>query len=146
MSNHSFVYRPGQWLGEGKITFSESTDQLRFFTRWRFVEGRDEVEGIQEIEVEGVPEKMENMFLFGDLIEGGFGIRLDNQLLGTVFGRGLTDENVIAWEFRADNEQAVEGFEVYELQADGTYSMRAEYVSSDQFRTIIEGKIWHHTA
>lgn len=142
MASHTFIYEPGQWLGEGKITFSESTDQLRFFTRWNFFAEGDEIQGTQEIEVEGVPEKMENAFLFGDLVEGSFGVRLDNQLLGTVFGKGLSDEAVIAWEFRADNEQAVEGFEVYERQEDGTYSMRAEYVSSDQFRTIIEGKLW----
>jgi len=51
------------------------------------------------------------------------------------------DEKTVAWEF-SNKELGFEGFEIYELQEDGNYITRGEYVSIDQLRTIIEGKIW----
>jgi hypothetical protein len=48
---------------------------------------------------------------------------------------------MIAWEFR-ENDLNFEGFETYHLQEDGSYTMHAEYVTSDQFRTQIDGKLW----
>ena len=38
-----------------------------------------------------------------------------------------------------------EGFETYTVQPDGSYEMRGEYVTSDQFRTRIEARIWQRT-
>lgn len=142
MGAHRFLWEPGNWTGEGEITFSEASDRLRFSTRWT-VKSEDAgvIAASQKIEVEGVSEKMENDFVFADFNDQKFAVELDNQLLGCIYGSGLVDGKVIAWEFRADDQQGVEGFEIYELQEDGSYSMRAEYVSSDQFRTIIEGKL-----
>ena len=37
-----------------------------------------------------------------------------------------------------------EGFEFYEKQKDDSYLMRAEYSTTDQYRTLIIGKIWEH--
>ena len=67
-------------------------------------------------------------------------MELENELLGTVKGTGVIDENTIAWEFHGTG--GLEGFEVYELQDNGDYMMHAEYSSPDQFRTIIDGRIW----
>jgi hypothetical protein len=72
-----------------------------------------------------------------------FLITLENVLLGSVNGKGLVDEKMIAWEFREDGSgTGFEGYEVYELQNDGTYIMRAEYSTDDQMRTIVQGNIW----
>ena len=35
-----------------------------------------------------------------------------------------------------------EGFETYHLQSDGSYLMHGEYVTTDQFRTQIEARIY----
>jgi hypothetical protein len=48
---------------------------------------------------------------------------------------------MIAWEFR-NSEMDFEGYETYSLQPDGSYLMKGEYVTSDQFRTQIEARIW----
>jgi hypothetical protein len=145
-AQHKFIHQPGKWLGEGVISFSEASDRLKFVTRWVVhPEERGAITAVQSIEVDGVAEQMENDFTFGDLVDEKFSVELDNQLLGRIFGSGLIDGKVMAWEFRANDQQGVEGFEIYELQDDETYSIRAEYVSSDQFRTIIEGKIWAAT-
>ena len=40
---------------------------------------------------------------------------------------------------------AFEGYETYYIQPDGSYHMRGEYVTSDQFRTRIEARIWQRT-
>ena len=67
--------------------------------------------------------------------------RLENEALGKVQGKGLISEKVIAWEFRMQ-DIGFEGFEFYEKLDDKNYLMRAEYATADQFRTVINGKIW----
>jgi hypothetical protein len=71
-------------------------------------------------------------------------MELENELLGKVKGAGVIDEKTIAWEFHGTG--GLEGFEVYELQDNGDYMMHAEYSSPDQFRTIIDGRIWKKNA
>jgi hypothetical protein len=55
-------------------------------------------------------------------------------------GKGIIDSAKIAWEIRGKDD--FEGFELYELIAGGDYKVHAEYASTDQFRTIINGLIW----
>lgn len=143
MTTHPFILTPSAWLGEGKIQLNMVEEELAFFTRWN-VGQKDEtgkIECIQEIQVKGLSEIMHNQFLFYDLAPGAFTIDLDNPALGKVTGSGLITDKVIAWEFRA-SDLGFEGFEFYERQSDDTYLMRAEYATSDQFRTIIQGKVW----
>ncbi len=45
----------------------------------------------------------------------------------------------------AGNDMNFEGFETYFIQPDGSYQMRGEYVTSDQFRTRIEARIYQRT-
>ena len=143
MSTHSFILEPGSWLGQGTISFSESSDQLKFYTRWKVSKSKAQlINCFQEIEIEGIGEKMENTFILSDLSPINFHIKLENHLLGSVDGKGVIDEKLIAWEFRDPGTTGFEGYEVYELQPDGSYLMRAEYASSDQMRTIVQGKIW----
>ena len=140
---HAFILTPSAWLGEGKIQLNMVEEDLAFYTRWK-VAGKDDhgkIECIQEIQVKGLSDVMQNQFLFYDLNLGKFSIELENTALGKVTGTGIISEKVIAWEFRA-NDVGFEGFEFYEKQLDNTYLMRAEYATADQFRTIITGKVW----
>ncbi len=143
MLPHSFILRPSIWLGEGKIRLSLVDEELSFITRWNISQkdGSGKIEGVQEIQVKGLTDVMFNQFIFSDVIANNFNVDLENQALGKVTGKGLISEKLIAWEFRIP-DIGFEGFEFYEKQPDNTYLMRAEYATNDQFRTIINGKVW----
>jgi hypothetical protein len=144
---HPFILKPSSWLGEGKIQLNMVEEELSFYTRWK-ISQRDEggkIECLQEIQVKGLSDIMHNQFLFYDLTPGTFIIDLENPALGKVTGTGLITDKVIAWEFRASAIE-FEGFEFYEKQEDNSYLMRAEYATSDQFRTLIKGKVWEQQA
>lgn len=140
---HSFILSPGQWLGEGKIQLNMVEEELGFFTRWTVghPDSTGKIECTQEIQVKGLSDIMLNEFVFYDLTPGQFSVELENEALGRVEGSGVINDKVIAWEFRL-NDLGFEGFEFYEKQPDDSYLMRAEYATSDQFRTLIQGKVW----
>ena len=148
MFNHLFLFQPGCWIGEGKIQLNAFEDQLTFFTRWRTLhidpEYR-EFEASQEVQIAGHADMMFNHFLFTQFDNKKFEVVLENQTWGEVKGVGMVDDKFIGWEFR-DTELGFEGYEYYELQDDSTYIMKAEYVSKDELRTTIEGKIWKQHA
>jgi hypothetical protein len=138
---HKFIFSPGAWEGEGVITFSMAEDTLPFKTQWTVLpEEEGEIFFSQSIEIDGLKEKMRNQFCIFETTEAHFEIRLENHLVGKVVGKGVIDSKVIAWEFR-DPSQEFEGFEIYELQRDGTYQMRAEFTSGEGFRTTVRGTI-----
>ncbi len=139
---HEFIFTPGRWIGEGKISFSSSRDHLRFYTSWLIEkdEQSDKIRCQQQVEMQGAENVVINQFLIEKTGLGKFNIHLENELLGFVEGAGVIDKQTIAWEFR--NNSNTEGFEVYELQENGDYMLHAEYSSPDQFRTIIDGRIW----
>ncbi len=138
---HRFLFTPGRWIGEGRITFSSSPEYLRFYTGWNVGKSTPPaVEWQQEVEMEGESESLVNSFSFTDITPTSFTIQLKNSLVGKVTGTGVIDPKTIAWEFRG--QEHFEGFEVYELQDNGDYMLHAEYASPDQFRTIIDGRIW----
>ncbi len=144
---HAFILSPSSWLGEGKIQLNMVEEELGFVTRWS-VSDRDaggKIECIQEIQVKGLSDVMHNQFSLSDITPTNFSIDLENPALGRVNGIGIISDKVIGWEFRVE-DLGFEGFEFYELQPDGSYLMRAEYATSDQFRTIIRGRVWQKTA
>lgn len=122
-------------------------EELGFFTRWNAAhkDSSGRIECIQEIQVKGLSDIMLNQFSFYDVSPTTFAIELENQALGKVVGTGVISEKVIAWEFRV-LELGFEGFEMYEKQTNDLYLMRAEYSTADQFRTVIQGKIWRPEA
>lgn len=141
--SHKFIFTPGQWVGEGRITFSISPDRFRFYTKWTIEKN---AKGIitcqQQVEMEGREESLVNTLTLTNIKPEGFDIELDNGILGLIPGKGVIDPHTIAWEFRGHPD--FEGFEVYELQEDGggDYMLHAEYSSVENFRTIIDGRIW----
>ena len=143
---HSFIFKPGQWLGEGKIILNMMDEAMPFYTKWNvpFIDGGGILECTQEIQIAGLSELMMNEFSLYDIGSGDFLIELENQSLGKVVGSGLIGKETIAWEFRL-NHLGFEGFEFYQKIDENTYKVHAEYATTDEFRTIIHGKIWLST-
>jgi hypothetical protein len=146
MTQHPFLLTPNTWLGQGKIQLNMVSEELAFFTRWTVsgVDGDGRIECAQEIQVKGLSDIMHNAFLIHNFTGSEFFIDLENQALGRVTGKGLVNDQVIAWEFRVE-EIGFEGFELYEKKDDKNYIMRAEYATNDQFRTLIQGRLWQQT-
>jgi hypothetical protein len=141
--NHTFLFIPGYWLGEGKIVLNMMDDALPFFTRWK-VSPQDEdgrIEATQEIQIAGLAETMHNAFRFSEVSAKGFTIELENQNLGHVVGKGIIKPDVVGWEFRLPH-LGFEGFEFYERGDDEGYKLHAEYATNDDFRTVIRGRVW----
>ncbi|MDN3504388.1 MAG: hypothetical protein P0S95_02285 [Rhabdochlamydiaceae bacterium] len=144
MFDHLFLFNPGCWIGEGKIQLNALEDELIYFMRWRSIlidNELQEFESTQEVQIAGHTDVMFNQFLFSNFDRGNFDVLLENQAWGEVCGRGQVDSKFIGWEFRK-NELGFEGYEFYELQDDGTYITKAEFVTQEDLRTTIDGKIW----
>lgn len=142
MCNHGFILSPGTWSGEGKILLNMIEEELMFNTNW-IVQQKDfagKVQCIQEIQIQGLSENMRNELTFYDFQTKQFAVDMENQNIGRIAGSGVLDEKMIAWEFR-NSETNFEGYETYTLQDDGSYLMRGEYVTADQFRTQIEAHL-----
>ena len=141
MTIHDFIFKPGLWVGEGKVTFSASPERVRFYTKWTIEkEAEDEIVCQQHVEMEGGESNVYNTFVFSNIQKDSFNVELSSEILGSVQGKGLIDKKTIAWEFRDHPE--FQGFEVYELQDNGDFMLHAEYSSTDQIRTIIDGRVW----
>lgn len=142
---HKFLFNPGNWIGEGRVTFNVSPEVIRFYTKWTLEKkGETEIKASQEVEMQGTEPNMFNSFQFSNISENSFDVYLENELLGKITGKGVIDKKTIAWEFHGTG--GLEGFEVYELQENGDYMLHAEYASPDQFRTIIDGRLWEKSS
>jgi hypothetical protein len=142
-SKHTFIFTPGAWSGEGTIALNIMEDELHFCTNWT-IQLRDcagKVQSSQGIHIQGLSEHMRNELTFYNFQNKTFSVDMENQNVGRIVGTGIYDDTLIGWEFR-NNDSNFEGFETYYLQDDGSYLMRGEYVTSDQFRTQIEARIY----
>lgn len=140
VESHSFILKPGQWVGEGSISFSVSPQQLYFVTKWQVDLSQDNrILCAQEVQLEGNEELQKNRFHLFDVTNSSFNIILENPVIGQVSGTGIIDPKTIAWEFRG--QLAFQGYEVYEIEGDELYKFHAEYLASDQMRTVIDGHI-----
>src|SRR5271157_38887 len=144
--NHTFIFAPGNWEGEGKILLNMVEEDLVFNTTWSVQAGdfAGKVECAQDIQVQGLSENMRNELTFYDFQNNSFSVDMENQNVGRITGTGVFDDQMIGWEFRNSGTN-FEGFETYHRQPDGSYLMKGEYVTSDQFRTQIEAKLWLST-
>lgn len=144
MFNHPFLFDSGCWIGEGQIELNALADKMIYFMRWRATVvdlELQEYESSQEIQIAGHTDIMYNQFLFTNFNRNHFDVVLENQAWGEVDGRGMVDDRFIGWEFRS-NDLGFEGYEFYEMQEDGTYIVKAEFVTKEDLRTHIDGKIW----
>lgn len=147
MANHLFILETGFWHGEGKIQLNMIEEELLFQTTWNVLDISEngKIHCVQEIQIDGLSEKMKNELTFYDITSLGFSVEMSNHNVEKVQGKGIIDKGTLAWEFK-DQEMNFEGFEIYHLEKDGGYKMHAEYVTSDQFRTKITGRIWQKKA
>lgn len=144
MTAHDFLFNTGEWLGEGQVAFSTSEETIHFSTLWSILqEDTGEIKLRHEVELVGVPERVVNELEVSSVTAETFAIVLSNDMVEKIQGNGIIEKDRIAWEFR--EEPGFEGFEIYNLKDDGSYDVHAEYLSSDQFRTIIDGHIWKRT-
>jgi hypothetical protein len=143
MFKHTLIFSPGNWYGEGRILLNMVEEELIFNTRWAFQipDFSGQIIGTQDIQIQGLSESMRNELTFSNFQNKGFSVAMENQNIGRIVGIGICDETMIGWEFR-NPDLNFEGFETYTLQPDGSYLMKGEYVTSDQFRTQIEARIW----
>lgn len=140
-TKNMFIFLEGIWLGEGNISLTATDDKVKFYTQWIVSEQAGSViRCMQKVEMEGVPEGVQNEFLFSNFVDGTFEVVLTNEMLGKVMGKGVIDDKLIAWEFR--DQPGIEGYETYKLQENGEFSFHAEYASPEQMRTVIDGRIW----
>jgi len=143
MFNHSFIFNPGSWGGEGKIVLNMVEEELIFNTLWA-VQNKDfsgKVICAQDISIQGLSENMRNELTFYNFGAKDFTVDMENANVGRIVGKGVYDDKMIAWEFR-NSDINFEGFETYMLQEDGSYTMKGEYLTADQFRTQIEARIF----
>jgi hypothetical protein len=142
-NKHTFLFDSKPWIGEGVISLNMVEEDLNFFTKWSVIEAdfAGKIQSVQEIQISGISENMRNELTFFDFTDSKFSVEMENLNIGRVVGSGVFNDKMIAWEFR-ENDLNFEGFETYHLQEDGSYTMHAEYVTSDQFRTQIDGKLW----
>lgn len=143
--SHIFLFQEGLWIGEGRITFSVSPEHIHFYTRWTSHPENETVayRWTQEVEMQGTNERVDNHFLITPLSDTAFTISLENDIVGKALGKGVIDPKKMAWEIKSPD--AFHGFEIYELQENGDYMLHAEYVAQDNFRTLIDGRIWQKT-
>lgn len=147
MHKHLFIFSPGHWIGQGKLTFNISPSHVRFYTKWVIEKSEGGViKAQQQIEQEEESEHLYNTLEFSSIAPTSFDITLSNTLLGKISGHGVIEDKTIAWEFRnakkTEESGAFEGFEVYEIQENGDYMLHGEYLSDNEYRTIIDGRIW----
>jgi hypothetical protein len=140
MSHHSFIFSPGRWLGKGTITIQGAVKPIGFYVCWQISQAKGEsFTATQTVEIEGVAEHVVTSYVFIDITETTFAVFLDSNSVGQVVGKGILTPDTVAWEYHAPE---LEGFEVYKKQENGHYSLHAEYSSTSQYRTIIEGIVW----
>jgi hypothetical protein len=136
-----FLLEEGLWIGEGKISFTFTTDHIHFYTRWSSEKGEEGViKWTQEVEMGGGGDKVINYFTITPLTETAFSVSYENDTIGKAIGKGLLDKGKIAWEIKSP--EVFHGFEVYDPTDNGDYALHAEYTAEDNFRTIIDGRIW----
>ena len=136
-----FIFIPSIWLGEGRISFSSSSEFIKFYTKWEIYRESPEVmKATQSVEMQAADETVKNLFTFKEIQQTSFVVQLEHPLVGSMSGQGVRSEKTIGWEFRHPPD--FEGFEVYEKQENGDFYLHAEYAYPHQFRTIVEGLIW----
>jgi hypothetical protein len=152
MSKHRFLLTPGEWVGSGTINLSmevrsnnesaQSSNILEYTATWsvspKDASGR--IECIQHVRVNGFSEVVVNHLSFYDFQRSSFKIDLDSESLGKITGLGLITDKTLAWEYHVV-ETGFNGLEIFEKNLDHSYTMRAEYTTFDQLRTVIKGSL-----
>lgn len=92
------------------------------------------------VELDGVNDVLINHYQFYEFKEDTFLVNMENAISGKTSGQGIYTDKKVGWELRGHTE--FEGYEMYHLQADGTFVLQGEYTSFDQYRSEIRGTLW----
>lgn len=142
IEGHRFIFEKGIWLGEGVISINVTSEQVKYFTRWEFsAEENGVIEVIHQVEMQGVAEPTINRYKIEKEEKGKFLIEGENQNFGVAKGKGVFNEEHIAWEF-VGNNLPFEGLEIFFKENEENYKTRAEFFTKDNLRTIIAGRVW----
>ena len=137
-----FIIEPGVWLGEGKIAFSSSKEQIIFYTKWQVTKAKEGmIHCTQQIEIPVLQERSKNQLLFSEWQGDQFVVMLSNASIGSIKGSGILSAEKIAWEFRQPS--GLEGFELYSRETNGDYRLHAEYHTGENYRTVMDALLWH---
>ena len=117
-------------------------EKLKFFSKWRVqpIDEEGKIECSQKIEISSIAEEMHNHFTLFEIGKEAFKVTLESQSVGKVEGQGIIRPKLISWELRQGAE-GVDGFEFFELDGE-EYKHHAEYATGQDYRTVIDGKIW----
>lgn len=142
MPEHSFIQKPGIWEGEGSMRLSIVEEDLKFKTKWSVkpAEKDGKIYCVQEVQIDGLAVTTLNHFCVRDVNGDRFVVDLETEALGQAEGKGVINPRSIAWELGL-KELGFSGYEMYEKMDDDTYLMRAEFATSDQFRSDVTGTI-----
>lgn len=144
---HLFIFSPGEWIGHGKVSFTGSSQELKFITKWVISEPQGGIiYAEQHVEKQELEEPLLNRFRFSTIKNNHFTVSLENEILGKViYGQGKIDEDSIIWAFEAVGEVTevgLAGVEMYTVQTANDYLLHAEYYLDEDHKSIIEGHIW----
>lgn len=138
MSTHPFL-KAGTWQSLGTITFTMAEDQLPFTATWQITPQDNTIRILQIVTVTSLQEGMRNTLTLSDFTDTTFTISLENELVTKVMGKGVLNDKLLAWEYRAPSA-GFEGYEILTLQPNGTYTLRGEF-SGGEYRTQILGTL-----
>lgn len=148
--DHSFIFEPGIWLGQGKVRIQQSSDFVNVYMKWDFSPA-DEKGGIackQYVEREGVKDILCNALYFLPMTPVIFSVELTQDGAEKSSGFGFINAERIAWEYLKKAEETkeietfLEGHESYILQQNGEYLCQAEFSSGKEYTTHLEGVLW----
>jgi len=137
--NNHFLFKEGEWVGEGHLAFSLVPDEVPFNISWSVaaLDG-ERYRAVQKVEMED-QDTMVNVFTLTKQSSGEFVLFLENEVLGVFSGEGIRDDRLLAWEFA--HYGVLEGLEVYEKKKDDEYRFHAEYLSNEGATTRVEGTL-----
>ena len=139
--NKEFILQPGIWLGQGKISFAHSPENLNYYTKWKIEEQKDGIiKAIQIVELEENKDQRIHSFTFQLMTSTTFQVILEIEGINKVEGAGLYHADFVCWNFQ--NQQDFQGIEIYQRQTHESFTLRSEYGSTEAFKTTIDGLIW----
>lgn len=142
IQNHVFLTQSANWLGEGEVTLNLVEEPMKFYSRWSVTVGANkEVECLQQIEIVGMADHVHNLFSFNFSKGDEIYVQMENNAIGRVKAKGLCDDKVVAWEYE-NPLGGFGGYELYKKEDDNTYLFRCEFLTKEQLRSHIQGKMW----
>ncbi|MBB64242.1 MAG: hypothetical protein CMO81_04190 [Waddliaceae bacterium] len=144
---HTFLLEPGVWQGNGTLLFKGTPEKWPIFIRWEIHKGAPLlIDALLTIDISSLSTVHHYRYkIIPGEDEKKFQIRLQNEVIGNLEGKGIIDQKYIAWDFH-DPKLPYEGLERYLLLENGGYRIASEFCSTDQTRLQITGEIHQKTA